>query len=119
MKTIEDITVDKLILVRELKSLQENQASKTKIKKCRANIETLNGYISYLQTEPNQSYVTQQLKEVKRKITIPDSRFPDLVKYNDGEVAKIEPKKLRQYYDKKFNVKLLKEQKAALEYLLA
>jgi hypothetical protein len=113
MKTIAQIKQKKADIKHSIESGKTLTAAGEK--RLRKKIPFLNTCILYLETNPQPSFIKSELEQTEAKITILMSRF---VLNNVDEIPKSEVSRMRREHEKKYGIKILREQIKTLIFLL-
>jgi hypothetical protein len=95
--------------------LREEEMKKVAENRVRKRLAMLRECLSYLETNPKEEFVRQQLEEVGYKIERRMSQF-DEQKWKDKDLRDL--KKAKKEHEKEFGVPRLREQEGALKYLI-
>lgn len=118
MRKIQDVKNELSDVREEIKILQKvDKADVRRAKALKKRIPVLNQCMMYLESEPTESFIRQEISRVENKITLRMNQFP-LDHYQQTNVDPRTVNKLKRDHEKKYDVPKLREQVRTLRFLL-
>lgn len=102
--------------IKDLEAFKEITSNKRKIAKLKEKLTFFKTMIAYLETEPRLEYLQKESAKISEKLAKIESEYR--LPFNHEKMPKAHLTKLKNEYNKMYDVKKLKMQLSAVSYLI-